>query len=167
MAKVPWNCRKDCRTQRKSSMGREFNDIIYADFKSVFGHKVGEIPEGKKNRVWRYGLRRRWKIYATQVLERLLSLLICIIGIPKITKTYNQKYLVEDDLKLQNNVLLVPLVPYYLPPLPRAGYSIYVRGILHQYYLHKNSTCASVLIGFFISSVKVFSSLTHVLKESS
>ena len=26
----------------------EFNEIIYKDFRSIFGHKVGEIPEGKK-----------------------------------------------------------------------------------------------------------------------
>jgi transposase len=32
----------------KSSVEREVNDIIHKDFKSVFGHKVGEVPVGKK-----------------------------------------------------------------------------------------------------------------------
>ena len=32
----------------KSSVEREFNEIIYKDFRSIFGHKVGEMPEGKK-----------------------------------------------------------------------------------------------------------------------
>ena len=32
----------------KSSVEREFNDIIPKDFRSVIGHKVDKIPEGKK-----------------------------------------------------------------------------------------------------------------------
>ena len=41
--------------------------------KSVTGVKVGKIPKGKKKLFWRYGLIKRWKSYAMQVLERLLS----------------------------------------------------------------------------------------------
>jgi len=32
----------------ESSVEREVSEIIYKDFRSVFGYKVGEVPEGKK-----------------------------------------------------------------------------------------------------------------------
>ena len=96
----------------KSSVEREFNEIIYKDFRSIFGHKVGEIPEGKK----KPGL----EIWIENEVEKLryagFGKTIVFTDMhtwhsEKIAKTYNQKYLVEDDFKLLNDVLLVPVGP--------------------------------------------------------
>jgi len=96
----------------KSSVEREFNDIIYKDFRSVFGHKVGEIPEGKK--------KPSLEIWIEKEVEELRyagfgkTIFFTDMHIwhsEKIAKTYNQKYLVEDDFKLLNDVLLVPVGP--------------------------------------------------------
>jgi transposase len=96
----------------KSSVEREFNDIIYKDFRSVFGHKVGEIPEGKK--------KPSLEIWIEKEVEELryagFGKTIVFTDMhtwhsEKIAKTYNQKYLVEDDFKLLNDVLLVPVGP--------------------------------------------------------
>ena len=96
----------------KSSVEREFNDIIYKDFRSIFGHKVGEIPEGKK--------KPSLEIWIEKEVEELryagFGKTIVFTDMhtwhsEKIAKTYNQKYLVEDDFKLLNDVLLVPVGP--------------------------------------------------------
>ncbi len=96
----------------KSSVEREFNDIIHKDFRSVIGHKVGEIPEGKK--------KPSLKIWVNEEVEKLryagFGKTIVFTDMhtwhsEKIAKTYNQKYLVEDDFKLLNDVLLVPVGP--------------------------------------------------------
>jgi transposase len=96
----------------KSSVEREFNDIIYKDFRSVFGHKVGKIPKGKK--------KPSLKIWIDEGVEKLryagFGKTIVFTDMhtwhsDKIAKTYNQKYLVEDDFKLLNDVLLVPVGP--------------------------------------------------------
>ena len=96
----------------KSSVEREFNGIIYKDFRSIFGHKVGEIPEGKK--------KPSLEIWIEKEVEELRyagfgkTIVFTDMHIwhsEKIAKTYNQKYLVEDDFKLLNDVLLVPVGP--------------------------------------------------------
>jgi len=96
----------------KSSVEREFNGIIYKDFKSVFGHKVGKKPKGKK--------KPSLKIWIEEEVEKLryagFGKTIVFTDMhtwhsEKIAKTYNQKYLVEDDFKLLNDVLLVPVGP--------------------------------------------------------
>jgi transposase len=96
----------------KSSVEREFNDIIHKDFRSVIGHKVGEIPKGKK--------KPNLEIWIKKEVEELryagFGKTIVFTDMQtwhseKIAKTYNQKYLVEDDFKLLNDVLLVPVGP--------------------------------------------------------
>jgi len=96
----------------KSSVEREFNEIIYKDFRSVFGHKVGEIPECKN--------KPSLEIWIENDVEKLryagFGKTIVFTDMhtwhsEKIAKTYNQKYLVEDDFKLLNDVLLVPVGP--------------------------------------------------------
>ena len=96
----------------KSSVEREVNDIIHKDFRSVFGHKVGEIPEGKK--------KPSLEIWVKEEVEKLryagFGKTIVFTDMhtwhsEKIAKTYNQKYLVEDDFKLLNDVHLVPVGP--------------------------------------------------------
>jgi len=94
------------------SVEREVNDIIHKDFRSVFGYKVGEVPEGKKKpalEVWTPDAveKKRYTGFGKTVLFTDLH----TWHSKKIVKTYNQKYLVEDDFKLLNDVLLVPVGP--------------------------------------------------------
>jgi transposase len=94
------------------SVEREVNDIIHKDFRSVFGYKVGEVPEGKKKpalEVWTPDAveKKRYAGFGKTVLFTDLH----TWHSKKIAKTYNQKYLVEDDFKLLNDVLLVPVGP--------------------------------------------------------
>jgi transposase len=100
------------KERNKSSVEREFNDIIYKDFRSVFGHKVGKIPKDKK--------KPSLEIWIEKEVEELryagFGKTIVFTDMhtwhsEKIAKTYNQKYLVEDDFKLLNDVLLVPVGP--------------------------------------------------------
>ena len=96
----------------KSSVEREFNDIIPKDFRSVIGHKVGEIPEGKKKPDLEIWIKSdveelRYAAFGKTIVFTDMH----IWHSEKIAKTYNQKYLVEDDFKLLNDVLLVPVGP--------------------------------------------------------
>jgi hypothetical protein len=96
----------------KSSVEREVNDIIRKDFRSVFGYKVGEIPQGKKKptlEIWieKNVEERRYRGFGKTIVFTDLH----TWHSKKIAKTYNQKYLVEDDFKLLNDVLLVPVGP--------------------------------------------------------
>jgi transposase len=100
------------RNRGDTLVEREFNDIIHKDFRSVFGHTVGEIPEGKK--------KPSLEIWIEEEVEKLRyaafgkTIVFTDMHIwhsEKIAKTYNQKYLVEDDFKLLNDVLLVPIGP--------------------------------------------------------
>ncbi len=96
----------------KSSVEREVNDIIRKDFRSVFGYKVGEIPQGKKKptlETWtkKNVEERRYRGFGKTIVFTDLH----AWHSKKIAKTYNQKYLVEDDFKLLNDVLLVPVGP--------------------------------------------------------
>jgi len=96
----------------KSSVEREFNDIIHKDFRSVIGHKVGEIPKGKKKPSLEIWIKRevenlRYAGFGKTIVFTDMQ----TWHSEKIAKTYNQKYLVEDDFKLLNDVLLVPVGP--------------------------------------------------------
>jgi len=100
------------KEREKSSVEREVNDIIHKDFRSIFGYKVGEIPQGEK--------KPTLEIWAKKEVEdtRYVGFGKTIVFTDmhtwhseKIAKTYNQKYLVEDDFKLLNDVLLVPVGP--------------------------------------------------------
>jgi len=95
----------------KSSVEREVNGIIHKDFRAIIGYKVGDIPEGKKKPSLVYWIKdaekERYDGFGKMVIftdkDRWHS--------EKIVKTYNQKSLVEDDFKLLNDVLLVPIGP--------------------------------------------------------
>jgi transposase len=112
---------EDLRRRLKSNRGkerdagsveREVNDIIHKDFRSVFGHKVGAVPEGKKKpalEVWIEDAveKKRYAGFGKTIVFTDLH----TWHSKNIAKTYNQKYLVEDDFKLLNDVLLVPVGP--------------------------------------------------------
>lgn len=98
--------------RNKSSVEREVNDIISKDFRSVFSHKVNEVPEGKK----KPGLEVWIKKEAEELRYAAFGKTIVFTDMhtwrsEKIARTYNQKYLVEDDFKMLNDVLLVPIGP--------------------------------------------------------
>ena len=94
------------------SVEREVSEIIYKDFRSVFGYKVGAVPEGKKKpalEVWIEEAveKKRYAGFGKTIVFTDMH----TWHSKKIAKTYNQKYLVEDDFKLLNDVLLVPVGP--------------------------------------------------------
>jgi len=96
----------------KSSVEREYNGFIYKDFISVFGHEVGEIPQGMKKPSLKFWIeeeveKKRYAGFGKTIV--FTDLHNWHSG--KIAKIYNQKYLVEDDFKLLNDVLLVPVGP--------------------------------------------------------
>jgi len=96
----------------KSSVEREFNGFIYKDFISVFGHEVGEVPQGMKKPTLKFWIeeeveKKRYAEFGKTIIFTDLH----AWHSTKIAQTYNQKYLVEDDFKLLNNVLLVPIGP--------------------------------------------------------
>ena len=96
----------------KSSVEREVNDIIRKDFRSVFGYKVGEIPQGKKKPTLETWIKK--KVEERRYIGFGKTIVFTDLHTwhsKKIAKTYNQKYLVEDDFKLLNDLLLVPVRP--------------------------------------------------------
>ena len=99
------------KARDKSSVEREVNDIIRKDFRSIIGSKVGDVPEGRKKptlEIWiKDGEEERYAGFGkTIVFTDMHSW-----HSKKIAQTYNQKYLVEEDFKLLNDVLLVPVGP--------------------------------------------------------
>jgi len=98
----------------KSSVEREISDIIIKDFRSIIGYEVSDIPKGKKKPKIKFWTRK------TKEKKREKSFGKIIIFTDKsdwhskkIVQTYNNKYLVEDDFKLLNDELLVPIGPIY------------------------------------------------------
>ena len=97
--------------RNRSSVEREVNKIIYEDFRGIIGHKVGRIPKGKKKPSLKYWTKEKEK-------ERYEGFGKTIIFTDKdkwhskkIAKTYNQKYLVEDDFKILNDAFIIPIGP--------------------------------------------------------
>jgi transposase len=96
----------------KSSVEREVNGIIPKDFRSVLGYKVGDISGGKKKPSLEIWIKKE----AEELRYAAFGKTIVFTDMhtwhsEKIAKTYNQKYLIEDDFKLLNDVLLVPVGP--------------------------------------------------------
>ena len=96
----------------RSSVVREFNDIIRKDFRSVFEYEVGEVPKGKKKPTLEFWINEKVEnIRYAGFGKTIVFTDLKNWHSEKIAKTYNQKYLVEDDFKLLNDVLLVPVGP--------------------------------------------------------
>lgn len=98
----------------KSSVEREISDIIIKDFRSIIGYEVSDIPKGKKKPKIKFWTR----IAKEKKREKSFGKLIIFTDksewhSKKIVQTYNNKYLVEDDFKLLNDDLLVPIGPIY------------------------------------------------------
>jgi len=98
----------------KSSVEREISDIIIKDFRSIIGYEVSDIPEGKKKPKIKFWTRKKNE----EKREKSFGKLIIFTDksewhSKKIVQTYNNKYLVEDDFKLLNDELLVPIGPIY------------------------------------------------------
>jgi len=95
----------------KSSVEREVNDIIHKNFRSIIGNKVGEIPEGKKKPTLEVWIKDVEKERYAGFGKTIVFTDMHSWHSKKIAQTYNQKYLVEEDFKLLNDVLLVPVGP--------------------------------------------------------
>jgi transposase len=98
----------------KSSVEREISDIIIKDFRSIIGYEVSDIPKGKKKPKIKFWTRKQNETKR----EKSFGKLIIFTDksewhSKKIVQTYNNKYLVEDDFKLLNDELLVPIGPIY------------------------------------------------------
>ena len=98
----------------KSSVEREISDIIIKDFRSIIGYEVSDIPKGKKKPIIKFWTRKQNETKR----EKSFGKLIIFTDksewhSKKIVQTYNNKYLVEDDFKLLNDELLVPIGPIY------------------------------------------------------
>lgn len=98
----------------KSSVEREISDIIIKDFRSIIGYEVSDIPNGKKKPKIKFWTRKQNETKR----EKSFGKLIIFTDksewhSKKIVQTYNNKYLVEDDFKLLNDELLVPIGPIY------------------------------------------------------
>lgn len=96
----------------KSSVEREVNGFIYKDFISVIKFEVGEIPKGMKKpslKIWieEEVEKKRYAGFGKTIIFTDMH----TWHSKKIAQTYNQKYLIEDDFKLLNDVLLVPIGP--------------------------------------------------------
>lgn len=98
----------------KSSVEREISDIITKDFRSIIGYEVSDIPEGKKKPKIKFWTRKAKEKQREKVFGKLIIFTDkSDWHSKKIVQTYNNKYLVEDDFKLLNDELLVPIGPIY------------------------------------------------------
>ena len=102
------------KERNRSSVEREISDIIIKDFRSIIGYEVSDIPKGKKKPKIKFWTR----IPNEKKREKSFGKLIIFSDksewhSKKIVQTYNNKYLVEDDYKLLNDELLVPIGPIF------------------------------------------------------
>ena len=102
------------KERTRSSVEREILDIIIKDFRSIIGYEIGEIPEGKKKPKIKFWTR----IVNEKKRKKSFGKLLIFSDksewhSKKIVQTYNNKYLVEDDFKLLNDELLVPIGPIF------------------------------------------------------
>ncbi len=102
------------KKRSKSSVEREVADIILKDFRSIIKYSINDSPEGKKKPQLTYDI----DLDNEKKREKSLGKTIiftdkCEWHSKKIVQTYNNKYLVEDDFKLLNDELLVPIGPIY------------------------------------------------------
>jgi len=97
-----------------SSVEREVCDIILKDFRSIIKYEITNNPQGKKKPQLTYEV----NIDNEKKREKSFGKTIVFTDknewhSKKIVQTYNNKYLVEDDFKLLNDELLVPVGPIY------------------------------------------------------
>jgi transposase len=122
----------------RGSVEREVNDIIPKDLRGVICHKVGRIPKGKRKPTLEC-----W-IEEEREEERYDGFGKTIVFTDKgrwhskkIAKTYNSKYLIEDDFKLLNDAFLVPIGPinHHKDVNIRAHIFLCIVGLLFYRYL--------------------------------
>ena len=102
------------KERNRSSVEREVAGIILKKYSSVIKYEIIEASEGKKKPQLKFWIdedneKRCEKTFGKNILftdkEKWHT--------TKIAKTYNSKNLVEDDFKLLNDYLLVPVGPVY------------------------------------------------------
>jgi transposase len=102
------------KERTKSSVEREVADIILKDFRSIIKYEITDDPERKKKPQLIYEINmdnenKREKSFGKTIIFTDKT----EWHSKKIVQTYNNKYLVEDDFKLLNDELLVPIGPIY------------------------------------------------------
>jgi transposase len=102
------------KERTKSSVEREIADIILKDFRSIIKYEITENPEKKKKPQLTYEI----NLNNENIREKSFGKTVIFTDktewhSKKIVQTYNNKYLVEDDFKLLNDELLVPIGPIY------------------------------------------------------
>ena len=102
------------KERNRSSVEREVAEIILKKYSSIIKYEIIEAPEGKKKPQLKFWIdeeneKKCEKTFGKNILftdkEKWHT--------KKIVKTYNSKNLVEDDFKLLNDHLLVPVGPVY------------------------------------------------------
>ena len=102
------------KARSRSSVEREVAKIILKKYTSVIKYEIIDVQEGKKKPLLRFWIdeeieKKCEKTFRKNILftdkEKWHT--------KKIVKTYNSKNLVEDDFKLLNDQLLVPVGPVY------------------------------------------------------
>jgi len=102
------------KARSRSSVEREVAKIILKKYTSVIKYEIIDVQEGKKKPLLRFWIdeeieKKCEKTFGKNILftdkEKWHT--------KKIVKTYNSKNLVEDDFKLLNDQLLVPVGPVY------------------------------------------------------
>jgi transposase len=102
------------KERNKTSVEREVADIILKDFRSIIKTTIIDTPKEKKKPQLSYEV----NLENEKKREKGFGKLIIFTDknewhSKKIVQTYNNKYLVEDDFKLLNDELLVPIGPIY------------------------------------------------------
>lgn len=102
------------KERSKSSVEREVNDIILKSFRTIIGYNITDVPEGKKKPQLTYWVKednetKREKCFGKNIIFTDKS----EWHSKKIVQTYNKKHIVEDDFKILNDELLVPVGPVY------------------------------------------------------
>ena len=102
------------KERNRSSVENEVSEIILKKFRTVIKYEIIEAPEGKKKPQLKFWVdeeneKRCEKTFGKNILFTDKQ----EWHTKKIVKTYNSKNLVEDDFKLLNDHLLVPVGPVY------------------------------------------------------
>jgi transposase len=126
------------KERNKSSVEREVNDIIRKDFRSIIGYKIGRKPKGKKKPTMEFWIKEKEEEMRYAGFGKTIVFTdLHTWHSKKIAKTYNQKYLVEDDFKLLNDYLLISIGPvnHYTDFNIRAHIFLCIIGMLFYRYL--------------------------------
>jgi transposase len=126
---------KKGKGRSRSSVEREINDIIRKDMRSVIGYGIKE--KNSRFRVTYMTERKAEKERRARFGKTVVFTDMHHWHSTKIVKTYNSKYLVEDDFKWFNDTALISIMPIFsrLDKSIRVHVFLCVMGMLFYRYL--------------------------------